>query len=439
MPSTKTQRNKTLLPAIAMCLLTIGFTTAKTGRDALFLQGKGVFQLPMATLLLAAASIPLAMLFVKAMKLWGARKARLAILLFGSLVLGASAPFLQAGEGPLLFGIFVFVPSVFGLMFASVWLLVSDLFECASKIESAKAFGRIGASSLAGGMAGGFLAKCLSPLVEAKWFVLVGGLFVFLAFGVIGLIHKRFENKVVLNKSQMPGQIKLLSPLKNHYARTLLFISMAGAFTSLFIDAQFYIAASNANTGGQSSANFFANFYILVNFSSLILQMFLAPKIQNKIGLGGGLMILPFALMGVSSFSLIATALSRSALKITEGGLKSSIHRSIWEQAFTTIHPNERSFVKLAVDGLAARTAEGIGALILLLWLQRVAPNGVVTGVLDTQWMSWLTLLTITFWLHFTWRLKSQTKTIQPVGVVENNTRFPDQCACTTELGKGIS
>ena len=110
-------------------------------------------------MMITAASLPLAILFVKAMKSFGARPARVALMFFSALALALSAPFLHAGESTLLFNVFIFIPSAFGVMFASLWLLASDIFETTPKQQSAAAFSKIGASSLAGGMAGGFIAK----------------------------------------------------------------------------------------------------------------------------------------------------------------------------------------------------------------------------------------------------------------------------------------
>ena len=70
-------------------------------------------------------------------------------------------------------------------------------------------------------------------------------------------------------------------------------LSMTGALAGLLIDFQFYAAAASANMGSKGNASFFANFYILLNFSSLLLQLFLTPKIQDRVGLRGGLMVLP--------------------------------------------------------------------------------------------------------------------------------------------------
>ena len=197
--------------------------------------------------------------------------------------------------------------------------------------------------------------------------------------------------------------------------------------------------------GSKGNANFFANFYILLNFGSLLLQLFVTPKIQDKIGIRGGLMVLPFALVGGASFaSAAATALSLSVLRVTEGGLRSSVHRSMWEQAFVAVDSRERSFVKLAVDGVGARVAEGIAAGALYFWLRQVAPGTVIAQPLDTRWMAWLTLATVVVWLGITQKLRQQTlqektPTAGTLGVDIECERFPDQCPCTTELGKGVA
>jgi AAA family ATP:ADP antiporter len=444
MNNSSENRAQTLYPALALGLMTAAFIISKTGRDALFFQGKGIFRLPVATMMITAASLPLAILFVKAMKIWGARPARLGLLLFAGAALSLAAPFLEAGDSPLLFNIFIFIPSAFGIMFASLWLLAADIFETTAKPQAARAFSRIGASSLAGGMLGGFVAKGLSPLIEAKWLILVGALMIFLVAALVALTHRRFPSNIVAKKDR-EKKSSWFAPLANSYARILLAISMLGALAGILIDVQFYISATSASMGSKGNANFFANFYIMLNFSSLLLQLFVTPKIQDKIGIGGGLMVLPLALVGGVGFaSAAATAFSLSALRVTEGGLRSSIHRSIWEQAFIPIEPGERSTVKLAVDGIAARIAEGIAAVTLYIWLQQVAPGGVVTEPLDTRWMIWLTCVTVVAWVaiaqKFRRRAAPEQSRVPTLSIAETDcARFPDQCSCTTELGKGIA
>ncbi len=445
MKNANEDRTKFVYPALILGLMTTAFIIAKTGRDALFFQGSGIFQLPIATLAIVAASVPLAVIFVKAMKIWGARPARIAIMLITAAVLASAAPFLKPGDSTLLFNIFIFIPASFGLMFASLWLLASDIFENTPKSEAARTFARIGASSLAGGIVGGFIAKGLVPYLEPQWLIFVSALLIVAAAALVAATHRKFPTTVAAKKTTDKKDGGYLALLSNRYTRTLLFISMTGALAGLLIDVQFYIAATSANLGSKGNAGFFANFYIMLNFCSLLFQLFITPKIQEKFGISSGLMILPFALVGGAGFAgAAATAFSLSLLRVTEGGLRSSIHRSLWEQAFIPIVSNERSVAKIAVDGIGARIAEGIAAAGLYFWVQQVAPGGVHAEPLDTRWMIWLTLGTVITWLVITQRLTGQVKKqqarspAQPAPAEIDCERFPDQCPCTTELGKGI-
>ena len=96
MAETDRGRLKTFLPALTLGLTTLAFIIAKTGRDALFFQGSGgLLQLPLVYINIAGASLPLAIIFVKAMKTWGARPARVGILLLTATVMAAVAPLLR--------------------------------------------------------------------------------------------------------------------------------------------------------------------------------------------------------------------------------------------------------------------------------------------------------------------------------------------------------
>src|SRR5712692_1673223 len=447
MVETHQDRHRTLLLEITLGLTTLAFIVAKTGRDALFFQGSGgLLRLPLVYVNIAGASLPLALIFVKAMKLWGARPARIGISALTAVVMAAAAPFLRPGDNTLLLIMFMFIPAIFGLVFASLWLLASDVFENTEKSEAARAFSKIGAATLAGGMVGGLISKGLAPYLDAKWLIFVGAVFIFGVTTLVAHIHGRFPSNILPKKvdaeKKKPG---FLTPLSNKYALILLAISATGALAGLLIDFQFYAAAASANMGSKGNASFFANFYILLNFSSLLLQLFATPKIQDKVGLRGGLMVLPIALIGGATFvTAAATALSRSVLRVTEGGLRSSVHRSIWEQAFIPVDSSDRSSVKIAVDSIGARIAEAIGAVAILLWLKQASPEGVIPMPLNTNWIGWVTLVTVAVWLLITQKMRVQIKKDRgeikatPAAEIDCE-RFPDQCPCTTELGKGIA
>src|SRR5215472_8789104 len=95
-------RSRMVLLALTLGLTTLAFIIAKTGRDALFFQGSGgLLQLPLIYINIAGASLPLALIFVKAMKSWGARPARIGILSIAAGVIAAAAPFLKLGDNTL--------------------------------------------------------------------------------------------------------------------------------------------------------------------------------------------------------------------------------------------------------------------------------------------------------------------------------------------------
>ena len=196
--TTALQDRRTLLPALALGLTTFAFIVAKTGRDALFFQGSGgLLQLPLIYINIGAASLPLALIFVKAMKVWGARPARIGVMTLAASVMAMAAPFLKPGDNTAMLAMFMFIPAIFGLLFASLWLLASDLFEKIDRSIAARAFSKIGAATLCGGMIGGLISKALAPYLEPKWLILLGAVVIFAATGLVLHIHHGFPTNIV--------------------------------------------------------------------------------------------------------------------------------------------------------------------------------------------------------------------------------------------------
>ena len=73
-------RQRTLFAATALVLLTAGFITIRTGRDALYLQQGGLFGLPKAYVATAILSVPQAMGVLWMLRRGGTRVARVLML-----------------------------------------------------------------------------------------------------------------------------------------------------------------------------------------------------------------------------------------------------------------------------------------------------------------------------------------------------------------------
>ena len=139
-------------------------------------------------------------------------------------------------------------------------------------------------------------------------------------------------------------------------------------------------------------ARSFADFYLWLNGAALALQLFFAPALQRRLGVQGSLLVLPVSLVGAVAAALATgSASARSGLRIAEGGIKSSIHRSSWEQSYLPVERATRAPVKLLVDGMAARAGESIAAVVLMAGAA-VLDISAITRILLGATLLWLFL-----------------------------------------------
>ena len=122
--------------------------------------------------------------------------------------------------------------------------------------------------------------------------------------------------------------------------------------------------------------------------------------LQAKLGLSGALLLLPAALLGSSGvFAVLTIVHSRTILRMIEGGLKASIHRSMWEQVYLLIARPYRDMAKTVVDGAFQRLAEGLGSLVLVLWF---ATSHKPVEQLNFSWILWVIMAAMVLWLGLT-------------------------------------
>ena len=407
--SESTYKLKTSYPILAVGISMVGFISIKTGRDAVFFSQGDLQQLPLAYIFIAIASVPAAMMHLKAIERWGSRKVRTGVFLVAAFTFLGFVPFVDAEYKSPMMILFVLVPSLFAAVFAGAWLLAGDLLEGASQQITRWAYSRIGAASMIGGIAGGLLAKGLSLFLPPRFLVVSGVVMLIIAGWISSKAHRKHPIKDDSSVSSEPNEVEndrksrqsnsMLGPLtrelmRQRYILALFGISGLSALAALYIDFQFYAMVT---ISGKSHAQFFANFYILLNGASLGLQLIVAPWMQSRFGVGGALMVFPTALAGSTGIvSFTTTILSRAILKVTEGGLKSSIHRSTWEQVFLPIGREKRAMAKTLVDGAFARMSEGMGAAVLYIWLSS-AKTALKPQAL--AWISWVIIAAILLWI----------------------------------------
>jgi ATP/ADP translocase len=250
-----------------------------------------------------------------------------------------------------------------------------------------------------GGILGGLQAKALSTSFAPPALVAVGSCYMVLVAILMAYAHKRYPRDAGDRAVTPVGLFTIVREsrlARQPYLQILAGIAVTNTLATLFIDFQFY---GSAIKSGSNNAAFFANFYIILNTASLGLQLFVAPRIQSRIGVAGSLLILPASLLGLSAFGFTGSLLGRSAVKVAEGGLKSAIHRSAWEQAFLPIETDCRGFGKIVVEGLSARMAEGFGSVVFLVWMTYTAFDATNP---DLTWVTVGSIVFLLLWVFLT-------------------------------------
>jgi ATP/ADP translocase len=384
--------------------MTAAFVLVKTGRDALYFQGRGLFDLPMAYLGIAALSLPSAVAILAAMRGLGPRAARVIVPLAVALSLGAFYPLARPGGGPTMTVFFMLVPVLFSGLFSLTWLLAADLLDGVPRARLAGLYSVVGAASILGGVLGGLVAKTIAPHVEPAAFIAIGSATLVVCAAIVGLVQRVYP----AHQPTAPGEGSPLrvavvrDVLRARYTFLLLATGMTASLVGILIEFQFYIAAAVSGNTGRENAGFFANVYLVLNAVAFAVQLGVMPRLQRLAGVHGSLLVLPGALLaGATALVAGASMGVRSLVRVAEGGLKSSIHRSNWEQAYLPLGRTHRVVAKLLVDGAGARIAEGIAATALFVWLHVIVSGSSLVGH-DPRWLGYALVATSIVWILLT-------------------------------------
>jgi hypothetical protein len=150
----------------------------------------------------------------------------------------------------------------------------------------------------------------------------------------------------------------------------------------------------------------------------------------------GGLLVLPAALAaGAFGLALSASVATASAVRLTEGGLKASVHRTSWEQAFLPIRGAARAVAKVRVEGMAVRLAEGAVAVGLFLWIRQTPdPAGLQGGL----WLPAALLAVVVVWTVAAAQLQSGRAAFSEIGALKHMAPPVACCAVTLAYGAGL-
>lgn len=126
------------------------------------------------------------------------------------------------------------------------------------------------------------------------------------------------------------------------------------------------VTEQTASTNGRTV--FFADFYIMLNASTLLLLVFGTNRIINRFGFILALLILPLSLLLGTSYLIVQSLMVVAyVLRIADSALEQSLYSQSLDRVILQVDESQAPSVRPIFHGLAPRIGRGLGALCVLI------------------------------------------------------------------------
>jgi len=375
-----------LILAVAGSFLILSFVIlTRSLREALFLASFHIRQLPWMTAAVVIIGLPAVGIFSRLLSSYRP----LTVLRWLTAGIAVGLIFLWATTCCSKHGVIIlYLWTAIGtlLLTSGFWVVISNQFP----LRGAKRlFGLIGAGGTAGAMAMGISLAWITDRINLPWLILAASGLLVLFFVVLCLLQNSEQEpapapntkadtvtdqatqETTQPNTSMAASIRLL--WSNTHLRTIAYLVFIGTLMTTFLDYQFKDQARLVYTEGADLAGFFGVFYGWAGFITLLLQIFLAGRLLEKIGVGKALSIAPtLIILGCLGLFLVPGLALVTLVRGTDYSLRKAIYRPTVELLYLPVPVWLRNRTKTIIDSLVDSLAEGIGALLILLvvsWL----------------------------------------------------------------------
>ena len=365
--STATRIPRAIAGRVAVATATLfGILTAhsmlETARDALFLSSLPASRLPWVYLVIAGLAV-LVVQFNRRVHGRSSRRVPIALTLFGSAVCTALF-WMWAGHGETSFyGLYVWTGLIATLGVAQLWLLVSHAFDPA---QAKRAFAVIGAGGLIGATVGSVLAGGLVRVMGARDLVLVASAILALTAVVPALGWRRSAIPEERASRRARAEPQPEGVFQHPYLRRLLLLVALTHIAVTTADLLFKTAVASL-VDPADLPSFLATVYAVLNGVSLVVQLLVASWALRRYGVSRALWALPVLLaVGAVGFATTAALAPILFLKLTEGSLRHSLHRTGIELLYLPLPAQLRERHKVNIEAVGGRGGQAVAALAML-------------------------------------------------------------------------
>ncbi len=254
------------------------------------------------------------------------------------------------------------------LLTSGFWLVVSELFMVR---EAKRLFGVVSAGGTLGLLVAGTSIRPLLALFAPRdlLIVLIGLL------GLSMLINELIPRDRLTvdargsgNRPRRGEGIRLA--LETPHVRLIAAVILAVSAASAVVDFQFKEAVQRAVGSGPEMAVFFGDFYAWTGGLALVIQLLLTTRFLAAAGIAWSVALVPLVVALGSGGMLLAPGLvAATGLRGADSTLRKSIFRSVMEFLWVPVPHDLRRRTKTVVDSVADAAGEGLGFLLVFLWV----------------------------------------------------------------------
>jgi AAA family ATP:ADP antiporter len=294
------------------------------------------------------------------------------------------------------------------ILVAQFWMLANGMFN---PRDGKRLFGMITAGGTLGAMAGGLAANWAVSFLfgtrQLLWLVaaLLAG-----AFVVAGLALRERDRLLAVNRRENdavhetaaqhePGILQEI--LGMGYLRTIAGVIFVSVVVSTLIDYQFKATAKLAYPSADALAGFFGSYYAWLSAVTMLGQLWLTGKILTGLGLGPSLLFLPSTLLaGLLSLLAWPGLTAATATRLAEASLRTSINQSSVQILYLPIPDAIKDKVKVFLDVTVERLADGMAAVIILLFTLALGENPVT-------FLTYFSIALVAAWFALVFRVRA--------------------------------
>jgi len=344
-------------------------------RDTLFLTEYDASYLPRVMLAAAALSLVSAISVGRLMPRWGPRGTAVLLASVNGAIFILEAALIDVAPRIIAVVTYIHVSVVGALVVSAFSSVVNERFDpLYAKIVVA----RVGTGAALGGVVGGVVALVLSDA-----FALATVLYGLGAISALVAVGAWAVGKSTQRQRPSDGQTRFgIETIRRdpYLSRVALTVMLLGA-VGVLVDYAMKAEADARYVDSASLLSFFAVFYMVTALLTFVMQAGVAKPLLQKIGLGGTMAVLPFAValsagLGAAWTRLWTATLARGSQTV----LSSSLFRSGYELLYTPIPPLKKRGTKALIDIACNRIGYGIGSVVVMLILVAASTPAIATS-----------------------------------------------------------